>query len=80
MTKFEKETRHRLYVFIKNQRLTQRNARQQRAHATCSVHLHWHDVLTVPLTVLLHRPVTSMTQILPYQAEPAVLLVLKSSW
>ena len=80
MTKFEKETRHRLYVFIKNQRLTQQNARQQRAHATCSVHFHWHDVLTVPLTVLGHRPITSMRHMLPYQAEPAVLLVLKSSW
>ena len=30
MTKFEKEIRHRLFVFIKkNQQLTRRNARQQ---------------------------------------------------
>ena len=53
MTKFEKETRHRLYVFIKKKKLlTRRNAEQQRAHMTRSVHLHMHDVLTVPLTVL----------------------------
>ena len=36
MTKFEKETRHQVYVFIKKQQkknqLTRRNARQQGAH------------------------------------------------
>ena len=52
MAKFEKETRHRLYVFIKKKLLTRRNAEQQRAHMTRSVHLHMHDVLTVPLIVL----------------------------
>ena len=66
MTKFEKETRRRLYVFIKNQQPTRRNARQQRAQMTRSFHLHRHDVLTVPLTVLLHRPITSMMCTLPY--------------
>ena len=36
MTKFERETRHRLYIFIKKkQQLTRQNARQQR-----SVRLH----------------------------------------
>ena len=56
--KFEKETRDRLwlYVFIKKrkrkkkQQLTRQNARQQ--YMTRSVHLPWHDVLTVSLTVL----------------------------
>ena len=52
MTKFVKETRHWLYCFIKKkqqqQQLTRRNARQQRAHVTRSVHLRRYDVLTVP--------------------------------
>ena len=67
MTKFEKETRHRLYVLIKKnnnsnsfKQLTRRNVRQLRTHLTRSVHLHGHDVLTVPFTVLLHCPNTSM--------------------
>ena len=34
----------------KKKQLTRRNARQQRAHMTRSVHLHRHDVLTVPLS------------------------------
>ena len=64
MTKFEKETKHQLYVFTKiKQQLTRRNARQQRAHMTLSGPvLHRHDMLTVPLTVLLHCPITSMTR------------------
>ena len=33
---------------------------------THSVHLHRHDVLTVPLTFLLHCPITSMTRTLSY--------------
>ena len=56
MTKFMKETsaRHRLYVFIRQKLpLSRRHARQQRVHMTRSVHLHRHDVLTVPLTVQL---------------------------
>ena len=43
MTKLEKETRQRLYVFIKN---TQRNSRQQRAHTLTR--------MRVLSTVLLH--------------------------
>ena len=35
----------------------------------CSVHLHKHDVLTVPLTVLLHCPIISMTCTLSYQCS-----------
>ena len=70
VTKFEKETRDRLwlYVFIKKrkkkkkQQLTRQNARQQ--YMTRFVHLPWHDVLTVPLTVQLHtwrvhRPISA---------------------
>ena len=67
MTKFEKETRHRLYVFIKKkQQLTRRNARQQRTHMTRFVQLHGHDVLTVPLTVLLYCPITGTTRTLSH--------------
>ena len=68
MTKIEKETRHWLYVLIKKnnnnnnsfKQLTRRNVRQLRTHLTRSVHLYGHDVLTVPFTVLLHCPNTSM--------------------
>ena len=68
MTKFGKEIRYRLYVFTKKQRqqqqFTRRNARHQRAHMIRSVHLRRHDVLTVPLTVLLqawrvHCPISA---------------------
>ena len=45
MTKFEKETRHKLYVFIKNQQSTQQNTIQHHTLMTHSVHLHGHDVL-----------------------------------
>ena len=41
-------------------------ARQQCAHMTRSVHLHRHDELTVPLTVLLQCPITSMMRIVSY--------------
>ena len=60
------------YIFSwkkKQQQLTQQNARQQHAHMTCSVYLHKHDVLTVPLTVLLHYQITRMTCTLPYQCS-----------
>ena len=60
MTTFERETRHPLEVSIKKKQLTWQNVRQQCAHMMCSVHLHRHDMLTVPLTVLLHYPITSM--------------------
>ena len=33
------------------------------------VHLHGHDMLTVPLTVLLHHPITSMTGDCPISAQ-----------
>ena len=33
------------------------------------VHLHRHDMLTVPLTVLLHHPITSMTGDCPISAQ-----------
>ena len=46
------QTRHRLYVFIKNfkkskkkHQLTRRNARQQRVLMMRSVHIHRYDVL-----------------------------------
>ena len=57
MTKFEKETRLRFYVFLKKQQLPRRIARQQRAHMTRTVLVHKQAVLTV----LLHWPITSMT-------------------
>ena len=47
-----------MYVFIKYQQLTRRNARRQRALMTRSVYLHSHDVLTFLLIVLLHCPIT----------------------
>ena len=33
------------------------------------VHLHGHDIITVPLTVLLHHPITSMTGDCPISAQ-----------
>ena len=72
MTKFEKETRHWLYVFIKKKLLTQQIARQQAMHMMGSVHLHRYDVLTVPVTVLLHSN---------YKHDAhTIQLVLKSGW
>ena len=41
-------------ISLKKQQLTWQNAKQQHAYLMHSVHLHRHDVLTVPLTVLLH--------------------------
>ena len=62
MTKFEKETRHRLYVFTKTKNNSSPGEmRDNSAHMTCSVHSHRHDTLTIPLTVLLHCSITSMT-------------------
>ena len=34
-----------------------------------AVHLHWHDVLNVPLTFLLHCPISSMTRTLSFSAK-----------
>ena len=45
--KFEKETRHRLYVSIKKNQLTQQNVRQLCTKMMPSFLLHRHDVLTV---------------------------------
>ena len=46
---------------------------EKTAHMVHSIHLHRHDVLTVPLTVLLHYPI--------YKHDAyTVLLVLKSGW
>ena len=49
-----------LYIFV-IRKTTVYSARQQRADMMRSVYLHRHDVLTVPLTALLHCPVTSMS-------------------
>ena len=79
MTKFEKETRYQLYVFIKTkkQQFTRRNARQQRPHMTHSVPSYRHDVLTVPFTVLLHCQIAGMTRILSCCAQVGRLLITK---
>ena len=67
MKKFEKETRHRLYVFKKiKQKSTRKNARQQHARMTLSVHLHRHDVLHLSLTVLLRCPITIIVLIMKF--------------
>ena len=57
------------------QQFTRRNARQQRAHMTRSVPSYRHDVLTVPLTDLLHCPITSMTRILSCCAQIGRLVI-----
>ena len=63
--------------FQKNQKqqFTRRNARQPRAHMTRSVPSYRHDVVTVPLTVLLHCPITSMTRILSCCAQIGRLMI-----
>ena len=64
MTKFEKETRYRLYVFVKKKTKTKK--KKTADSAICAtvhyVHLHRHDVSTV----LLHCPITSITRKLSY--------------
>ena len=56
MTKFEKETRHWSYFFIKKQQLTRQNARQQRALMMCLLTQAW--VLTVQLLAwCIHCPI-----------------------
>ena len=50
MTKFEKETRHQLYVFIKMKNISLFDEmRDNSVHMTRSVHSHRHDALTVSL-------------------------------
>ena len=44
----------------KKKNLTLWNAWQKRTHMTHTVYLHRYDMLTVPLTVLLHSPITSI--------------------
>ena len=55
ITKFEKETRHRLYNDDDNNNNKVNSAKS-------SVHFHRHNVLTVPLTVQLHGPITNMSR------------------
>ena len=63
LIKFEKETRHRLHVLIKN-KITVSSAKcettSRARDAFC--HLHRHDVLIVPLTGILQCLITSMTR------------------
>ena len=51
MAKFEKETKHRLYNFIKKEIDTRQNARQQQARMTQNVHFYRQDVHTVLLVI-----------------------------
>ena len=44
----------------KKKNLTLWNAWQKRTHMTHTVYLHRYDMLAVPLTVLLHSPITSI--------------------
>ena len=69
ITKFEKETRHRLYVFIKKTQVNSVECATIHAHMMRSVHLHSNDVLTVPLTVHLHYSIKSMTHALPLSVK-----------
>ena len=55
----------------RNHQWTRRNARQQRTHLTRSVHSHERDMLTVPLTVLLHCPVQAWRVNYPISAQIA---------
>ena len=64
-TKFEKETRHLLYVKKKNPS-TWQNAREQHVHIKLTVHLPKHDMLTVLVTVLLHSLIASPMHTLCY--------------
>ena len=61
------------YTFIhfhkKQQQLTWQNAGQQYVHMMRSFHFRRHDMLIVPLTVLLHCLITSMTHTLYYRCS-----------
>ena len=66
VTKFEKEIRHLLYIFIrKKKQLTQQNVQQQHAHVANTVHIHRYDMSTV----LLHCLITSMMHALSYSCS-----------
>ena len=41
---------------------------------TRSVHLHRHDVFHVPLTALLHCPITSVTRTMSYSAQIGLVI------
>ena len=65
MTKFQKKT---------NKQTTTRKKKSIVNQAECettvrAVHLHWHDVLNVPLTFLLHCPISSMTRTLSFSVQ-----------
>ena len=64
MTEFEKETIHELHVFIRKNSLAKCETTARAM--TRPVHLQKHDVLIVPLTVLLHCLITSITRTLSY--------------
>ena len=66
VTKFEKEIRHLLYIFIrKKKQLTQQNVQQQHAHVANTVHIHRYDMSTA----LLHCLITSMMHALSYSCS-----------
>ena len=73
IAKFEKETKHLLHVFIKMTKTV--------TSAKC---LHRHDVLNVPLTVLLHCLITlsysiiQITLVITNQFENFVIVLIKN--
>ena len=75
-----------LVICFHKQQLTLRNVRQQCVYIMRSVHLHRHDVLTVPSTVLLHCPTMSLTCTLSYYysnwagGDQSCLRILLSIW
>ena len=76
MTKFEKETRYQLYVFIKT------TVYSAKCETTAPAHdaffpLIRHDVLTVPLTVLVHCQIPGMMRMLSSCAQIGRLLITK---
>ena len=61
---------YQVFIFIKKQQqLSWQNVGQRHVHMTSSVHFHRHDMIIVPLTVLLHCPITSMICTLYYSAQ-----------
>ena len=77
MTKFEKQTSHWWYVFMK-QRLNRLNVWPQHAFVTRTVYLQRHDAFTDQQ----HCPIINMTRTLSsYKLDTyTVQLVLKSGW
>ena len=64
VTKFEKETRNGVYVFRKKQQ--QQLTGEMRDNSARTLRLHKYDISIVPLTALLHCPITSRTRSLSY--------------